>query len=117
MNAIAEARRLYEPRGLAIEADLANYLQYGYVFAEPGRLLLGRPCVSTRIKDWVAAEDADGWYVRLAVGKGAVKWFVERMPFYLPWLCWHRQFKDKGHLHVHSTDRLLRRISNSNKEN
>ena len=43
MNVLAEANRLCTAAGLHFEADLATYVRAGFVYKEPGRLLLWRP--------------------------------------------------------------------------
>ena len=95
MDAITQAIGIYQRHGLSLERDMADYLAFGYVFAEPGRLLLGRPVVAANGPEWLPeGQSGDAWYVHLAVGQGALDWFVSKMPFYLPRLGWRRDFKN-----------------------
>lgn len=95
MDAIAQASALYAKHGLSLSQDLSDYLRFGYVFASPGLLLLGRPVKAANGPEWAKEGDAcDAWYVHLAVGQGALAWFVQKMPFHLPLLGWKRDFKN-----------------------
>ena len=115
MTAIEEAARLYAAHGMNLSEDLERYLKFGYVFVTPDRLMLGRPMLRERGAEyWPQAGEGDAWYVRLAVGKGAVRWFVEQMPYYLPFLAWNRQFKDNGRLHIWPTDKFANRLIRGN---
>lgn len=108
MDAIAQALGIYSKHGLSLERDLADYLAFGYVYAEPGRLLMGRPVKAGNGLEWLPKGHAgDAWYVHLAVGQGALDWFVRKMPFHLPKLGWRRDFKNPAAgLRFYPTDRV-----------
>jgi hypothetical protein len=107
-DAIAQAQTIYAKHGLSLSQDLSDYLRFGYVFSEPGVLLLGRPIVAANGTQWLPeSQSGDAWYVHLAVGQGALAWFVQKMPFYLPLLGWRRDFKNPANgLRFHPTARV-----------
>lgn len=112
MNAIDIAKGLYAQHGMSLAQDIGQYLDHGGVFfCTPDRLIIGRPVRVAEPDAWPAPGAADAWYVRLAVttaGRG-MRWFVEQMPYFLPWCCWHRHFRlSGGPLHVRPTSTLCR---------
>lgn len=116
-SAIQEAKKLYAKHGLDLNRDLSDYLDYGYVFVTPDRMMLARPVKMDEPEEWLLPEEAIsgnnyGWYVHLAVGEGCLKWFCEQMPYYLPHLLWRRDFKTDGGYHIFVTDRFLSKINN-----
>lgn len=108
------AEEMYQAAGLKLGDDLHAYLTHGFVFANPAALLLGRPIISSEgPKRWLTPEEyhlADCWYVKLAVGKGAVRWFLRQMPWPLPKLAWERGFSGKEKLRIYSTESAYRHI-------
>ena len=108
-QAIATAKQLYASAGLKLEAELGFYLDRGFVFSGPDRLLLCNPGVSDDPAKIATPGEADCWFVRLAVGPGALRWFLQQMPWYLPKVAWYRNFKNPGGpLHVWDTNRLVK---------
>lgn len=104
-----QAKGLYDSHGACFEADLAHYLRFGYVFSTPEHFLMAAPVTLPDIAHLARPGEADAWYVRLAVGHGAMRWFIRQMPWSLPFVCWNRAFKNpKGALHVWPSQRLLR---------
>lgn len=108
------AEDMYKAAGLKLADDLHAYLTHGFVFANPAALLLGRPIISSEGPSrWLTPEEyhlADCWYVKLAVGNGAVRWFLHQMPWTLPKLAWERGFSGKGKLRIYSTASAYRHI-------
>lgn len=93
MQAIQEAKALFQERGLSFEERLGWYLQNGVVISTPERFIMGRMINSQRGDvDW-NPDDADCWYVEVAVGKSCLEWFLCQAPIRLPKLAW-RRFKD-----------------------
>lgn len=96
---MAAVLRLYAAAGQRFEADLAHYVNGtgGYVIARPDLLLLFRPVVRADLGTWLAAAGtADAWYVRLLAGPGSLRAAIHEMPYFLPWCCWHRNFRRPG---------------------
>lgn len=113
MTAIAQAAKLYADHGLVLADDLTNYIKHGYVFITPDRVLLGRPISRECGPDhWLRDTDpADAWYVKLAVGKNSLRYFVAQIPYHLPFLAWRRNFKgDDDRLHIYPTERILNKL-------
>lgn len=113
--ALQTAQDLYKSRDLDLGKDIHAYLTHGFVFANPAALLLGRPIISSEGPNrWLTPEEyhlADCWYVKLAVGDGALRWFISRMPWHLPKLAWERGFSGKENLRIYSTDTVLKKLS------
>lgn len=108
--AIAQAKALYSQHGLDLNRELSDYLDFGYVFSTPDRLLLARPIDPVNWREW-KPKNPTCWYVQLAVGKNCLKWFCDRMPYQLPFLAWMRVFKNEDHrLRVFPTDRFLAKL-------
>jgi len=117
MNAYEEADKLYRSQGRNFSQVLIDYIRFGYLFIQPDRLLIGRPIIGERINDWLTREqfgEADTWFVHLAIGRNNLPWFLGSMPFYLPNLCWQRDFKAGARLHRIKTDSLAAKLSNQN---
>lgn len=111
MIAIDEAKALYRTAGRDLNRDLSDFLDCGYVFATPDRLLLARPIQRADWRRWVTPAEADAWFVQLAVGRGSIRWFVEQMPVWLPWIAHRRDMRGDDRLHCVQTDQLMRRLS------
>lgn len=58
--------------------DVAYYLKRGYVFCTRDCILMGE-----RI--------GTGWFVYLAVGEGAMEYFLRHLPYPLPHIGWQRR--------------------------
>lgn len=83
MTPIEQAKMVYlnDPEcNRVFEADLAEYLKNGYVWSSPTEFIMARPT-------------HDAWFVHLAAGKGALRRFLDLMPFELPFLEWERKGK------------------------
>lgn len=110
MNAIFQAKKMYEDKGLNFEQDLGYYLTQGVVVSEHDRFLMAKP-VRKEIgeKDW-HPEKPDCWHVHVAVGKGYLKWFFEQAPFHLPFISFSRfKSRDDGRMeHVYPIERFKR---------
>lgn len=108
------AEDMYKGRGLNLGAEIHSYLTHGFVFANPAAMLLGRPIISSEgPARWLTPDEyhlADCWYVRLAVGRGALRWFLNQMPWVLPKIAWERGFSGKEHLRIYSTQSAFRHI-------
>lgn len=112
--AVEIAAALYEKAGLVLARDLETYLRdpFGYVVKTPELLLLGRPVLLAAPLQWVRETGkADAWYIRLLVGRGRLAAAIREMPYYLPWCCWHRNFRagPTGRLHVMPSSKLIAR--------
>ena len=97
VNVLKDALKLYEKIGTDLFKDVAMYMAHGYVFKTPESLLLGKAVRrdgGNPDAQW-GVEDPDAWYVRTAVGEGAVKEFISRIPYPLPWVGWMRHVKNK----------------------
>jgi hypothetical protein len=111
MNVLEQSLKLYEKIGTDLFKDIAVYLANGYVFKTPNSLLLGKavrtdggnPDAQWNVKN------PDAWYVRTAVGDGAVKEFIDRIPYPLPWVGWMRHVKNKP-VKYFSYDQIRRRM-------
>lgn len=111
VNVFDQAKELYEDIGIDMFKDISVYMAHGYVFKTPHSLLLGKPVR----KD---GGDPDGqwdvmnpnaWYVRTAVGDGAVGEFISRIPYALPWVGWMRHVKNKP-VKWYTLDQVRRRM-------
>ena len=81
MNILAQAKNLYDKCGIDMNRDIATYAAHGYVFITPNSFLLGKAVNSksdVHPKDQWNVEDADAWYVNMAVGD--VKDFISKIP-------------------------------------
>ena len=97
-TAIQQAAELYGSHGLNLSGDLEYYLKYGYVFVTPDRLLMAREITKEGVGEtWTPHGEGDCWYVRLAIGKGCLKWFINQAPYFRPWIAWQREI---GRAHV-----------------
>lgn len=95
MSAYAEAERLVGRR--VLREYIAECLERGYVYVAPDCVLLG-----FRV--------GAGWFVRLAVGKGALGRFVAQMPYRLEFIGWAREFRGRKNVVWHPTEVVLRKV-------
>lgn len=86
----------------ALREQLVECFRVGYAYVGPDYLLLG-----FRVQS--------GWFVRLAIGKGALAKFVELMPYRLDYIGWARQFKGRSEVVWHPTEKVLRKIAQHEK--
>lgn len=113
-TAIQQAAELYQKNGMNLSAELERYIKFGYVFVTPDRLLLARSLDSNRGVDFWPdnATDGDTWFVKLAIGRGCIAWFLQQIPFYKPYVAWGRDLvRQTQDLHYHATEKLIRRFS------
>ena len=111
VNVFDQAKELYEDIGIDMFKDISVYMAHGYVFKTPHSLLLGKP-VRKDAGDPDGQWDVDNpnaWYVRTAVGDGAVGEFISRIPYALPWVGWMRHVKNKP-VKWYTLDQVRRRM-------
>jgi hypothetical protein len=97
MSILVKAKALYDKCGIDMNKDIATYAAHGYVWISPNSFLLAKPVNSkseTPPADQWNVEDADAWYVNMAVGCG-VSEFINRIPYPLPLVGWMRQLKNQ----------------------
>ena len=114
MTALQEAANLYAKHDLRLSDDITYYMKYGYVFNTPEKLLLARAIDLERgIDVWLNDQrGGDCWYVKLAVGKDSIPWFLSQIPFPKPYVAWGRDFLDrKSKLHIYSLEKLLKKFN------
>jgi hypothetical protein len=108
MNALLEAKKLYEEQGVNFERELGFYLTNGLVIVRPDRFLMAKMIRLEEGENSWNSKDPDCWYVACAIGKGCLEWFLMQAPLRLHKLAWKR-FKDKGQrLRVYNTDQFER---------
>lgn len=111
MNAIFQAKRMYQEAGHNFEQDLGHYLTNGYVVSEPGRFIMFKPVrKDLGEKDW-HSQNPDTWYVHCAVGRGAIRSFLNLAPFDLPYIAWSRFRDAKSSLNVYPKKRFERLVA------
>jgi len=111
MNAVDQAKALYADHGLNLGREIGAFLDMGdVVLATADRLLLARPIVLERPREWPPRSAPDAWYVRLAVGRGALAWFMAQMPYHLPFLAWRRGFRGDPNLRIYPTQQFKERL-------
>jgi hypothetical protein len=92
MSAISEAIQLY---GADFSRVHGLYLEHGYCYSGPTVLVLARPCIESDYKRWVSVEEADAWWVEMAVGPLGLLALYSNIVFPLPKIGWAREFKGK----------------------
>lgn len=113
-TAIQQAAEMYQKNGMNLSSELERYIKYGYVFITPDRLLFARSLDSNRGVDYWpdTTLDGDTWFVKLAIGKNCIPWFLQQIPFYKPYVAWGRDLvRHKKDITYYATEKLLRRFS------
>lgn len=111
MLAIDEAKQLYAAHGLSLALELGRHLDFGgVVHVDAERLLIGRPIVLADPDVWPQPGAADAWYVTLAVGRGALPFFIRQMPYFLPFIAWRRGFHGDQSLRIFHTERIRQNL-------
>jgi len=80
---------LYEKQGLPKEklfTDITHYAINHYAYFSPNYLILA---------EVVTGPESEGWFIELAVGKGALQRFFEIAPFELPWVGFARPERNR----------------------
>ena len=109
MNILLRAKELYDQCGIDMNTDIAMYASHGYVWINPEGFLLAKPVNSkseVHPQDQWNVEDADAWYVNMAVGE--VKDFISKIPYPLPLVGWMRETK-KQPMRWYDLKKILRR--------
>jgi len=108
MNAIMQAKALYEKEGRNFEERLGWYLVNGLVVSREDRFLMAKPIDSSVGEyDW-SPDKPDTWYVEVAVGKNALEWFLLQAPYRLPKLAWRRFKQRESKLKYYNTEQFER---------
>ncbi|HVU38092.1 MAG TPA: hypothetical protein VHC95_07135 [Opitutales bacterium] len=122
MTPIQQAVKAYESLGRNFAEDHGAYLEFGYVVSTPNWFVMARPVNLAQPARWLTVDDlnstfpncpeAEAWYVQFACGRGALRRFMQHLPFWLPKICWKRSLK-KPHspLRIYRLDRLAGLIS------
>jgi hypothetical protein len=108
LSAIVAARSLFNEHGQDFEQQLGWYLTRGVVVSTPDRFIMAKPIRADRGDDEWGVKDADAWYVHVAVGDGALRWFLSQAPFALPKLAWRRVKDPANRLRVYPTSSFAR---------
>lgn len=109
MNILAQAKDLYDQCGIDMNKDIATYAAHGYVWINPNSFLLAKPVNSksdVHPQDQWNVENADAWYVNMAVGN--VKDFISKIPYPLPFVGWMRETKNQP-MRWYDFKKILRR--------
>lgn len=109
MNILAQAKDLYDKCGIDMNKDIATYAAHGYVWINPDSFLLAKPVNSksdVHPQDQWNVENADAWYVNMAVGN--VKDFISKIPYPLPFVGWMRETKNQP-MRWYDLKRIIRR--------
>lgn len=103
MSAIKQAIELY---GSDFPRVHGLYLEHGYCYSEPEMLALARPCVSGDHLRWVSPNEADAWWIELAIGKDALSILYSHIPFPLPKIGWAREFNGRPNPRFYNYNKL-----------
>ena len=90
-NALAEAVGLY---GDLFSAAHGWYTANGYTYTTPECILLFRPCRKSDYAKLCSLEEADCWWVELAIGSRAPGVLAIVCPHPLPYVGWQRGIRD-----------------------
>jgi hypothetical protein len=83
-----------------------HYSQYGYVVSSPDSLCLARPCVERDWRQWVQPEEADAWWVEIAIGP--LPRLLHYFPFKLPRVGWMRGWRNDERVRFYDYERLTK---------
>lgn len=83
-----------------------HYTKYGYCVSSPTTLCLARPCIERDWQRWVQPEQADAWWVEIAIGPLCD--ILHYFPFKLPRVGWQRGWRDDGRPRFYNLDRLTK---------
>ena len=113
ITAFESAQRIWqrEPCRDSFEVCLALHLLYGYVFAQPGLFIMGRPVKHDapyeQITDpaWHFMEP-DAWFVYCAAGAAGAVSFLALEPYPLPYFGWER----RNGLRFYTREQIIRYV-------
>lgn len=108
MRPILEAKRLFAERGLNFEEQLGWYLLNGLVVSDDEHFMMAKPINHLRGDDEWNVEDATGWYCHVAVGSGGLTWFLNHVPYRLPYVCFRRLKDPSNKLKCYNTSTFER---------
>jgi hypothetical protein len=102
-------------RARSFEVDLGMFLLRGHVVSAPEGFMMGHVVNHERVaEEWEKIGDCvsggNCWYVWVLAGGGGLRWFMDRMPFYLPWVAFHR----RGKLKLFPTETLAKLVMRQN---
>jgi hypothetical protein len=98
-NAIKQLKEMYDAKGWNLDSDLKEYFDKHYIYSSPDCIILAQ------------LHDTH-WYIHAAVGRGWVKFFINIMPEFRPYVSWARGLRNKE-LKFYKTERLQRYATSS----
>ena len=117
MSAFLDAKKVYdlEPCARSFEVDLALHLEFGYVFSTPDAFIMGRPVDKHASYDQIIRPEIEfpspnAWLIWLAAGAAAIRVFLDREPFPLPYMGWERDNK----LRWYDRQQIIRHVTRTN---
>lgn len=104
-HAIKTALSIYGQRFSLIHGI---YSEHGYVVSTPTTLCLARPCIEREWERWVELDEADAWWVEMAIGPNALSNLLKQFPFRLPRVGWQRGARGDDRPRFYNYDRLIK---------
>jgi hypothetical protein len=83
-----------------------HYSKFGYVVSSPDTLCLARPCVESNWREWVEPQEADAWWIEIAIGR--LPNIIHYFPFKLPRVGWQRGWRNDERPRFYSLNRLIK---------
>lgn len=84
------------------------YSEHGYVVSSPSSLCMARPCVERDWQRWVRPDEADAWWVEMAIGPRALQSLIKQFPFPLPRVGWQRGARGDDRARFYNYERLTK---------
>lgn len=95
MTPVEQATKLYESIGKNFNDVLLDHSANHYAHFTPDGLIMAR-CLDT------------AWFIEVAIGTGSMRYWLELMPVYRPFVGWAREFKNCKTIKWYKTETLWR---------
>ena len=111
MKPIEYGKIHYLARGLNFEQYLGYYLTNAYVYSSPDKFMMFKPIVAAIGEASWHPANPDAWYIHYAYGFNSFKCFKDKLPYFLPKICFFRHKSDQPDiLKVYDSKRLYGKL-------
>ncbi len=111
MSILKEVKDLYDECSMDMFKDISVYLTHGYVHKTPKSFILAKTInkdIDTPPAEQWDTPNPNAWFVHMAVGQGAISYWINLMPFTMPYVGWARENKKKP-IKFYTLDTIIRR--------
>ena len=111
MSILAKVKDLYEECSMDMFKDISVYMNYGYVHKTPTSFILAKTVdkdSNTPPAEQWNVSNPNAWFVHMALGEDCIPYWINLMPYKLPYVGWARENKKKP-IRFYDLNKIIRR--------